>query len=148
MYYIFNQIIKSLNSSKFFAGIMMIILNIGSKFITIKFSENQEEYLRNYLGRQILIFAISFIATKDIIVSLALTAIFMILADHLFNEESRLCILPSNFIRFKKVLDIDKNDMVSNSEINKAIGVLNKAKMQKEYFTKLNTYHKFKQFAE
>ena len=36
MYNIFNQIIKSLNSSKFFAGIMMIILNIGSKFIKVR----------------------------------------------------------------------------------------------------------------
>ena len=31
-----------LNSSKFFAGIVMILLNIGSKYITIELSKSQD----------------------------------------------------------------------------------------------------------
>ena len=88
---IFNNIHKgilSLNSNKFFAGIVMLILNLGSKFITIKFSASQEAYLRNSVGRQLLIFAIAWIGTKDIYYSLAITAIFVVLADYLFNEDS------------------------------------------------------------
>ena len=38
--------IMFLNSSKFFAGIMMILLNIGSKFISVQFSRSTEEYLK------------------------------------------------------------------------------------------------------
>ena len=37
----------------------MIILNIGSRYIELKFSKTQETYLRMVLGRQILIFAIA-----------------------------------------------------------------------------------------
>ena len=85
--------IAALNNNKFFAGIVMIILNLGSKFITIKFSPSQEAYLKNSVGRQILIFAIAWIGTRDIYISLGLTAVFIILADHLFNEDSRFCIL-------------------------------------------------------
>ena len=29
-----------LNNSKFFAGVIMILLNIGSKFITVQFTDN------------------------------------------------------------------------------------------------------------
>ena len=47
-----------LNNSKFFSGVVMILLNIGSKYITIELSKSQEAYLRNSLGRQLLIFAI------------------------------------------------------------------------------------------
>jgi len=78
--------VTSLNHNKFFAGIVMLCLNLGSKFITIKFSPSQEAYLKNSVGRQLLIFAIAWIGTKDIYYSLGLTAIFVILADYLFNE--------------------------------------------------------------
>ena len=40
-----NHHIMYLNNSKFFAGIVMILLNIGSKFITIQFSKSTEEYI-------------------------------------------------------------------------------------------------------
>ena len=35
-----NKHVYALNDSKYFAGIMMILLNIGSKFITINFSKS------------------------------------------------------------------------------------------------------------
>ena len=76
-----------LNNSKFFAGLVMIMLNIGSKYITIELSKSQEQYLKNKIGRQILIFAISWMGSRDILIALALTAIFTVLTDHLFNEE-------------------------------------------------------------
>ena len=53
-----------LNNSKFFAGLVMIMLNIGSKYITIELSKSQEAYLKNSVGRQILIFAISWMENK------------------------------------------------------------------------------------
>ena len=35
-----------LNNSKFFAGLVMIMLNIGSKYVTIELSKSQEAYLK------------------------------------------------------------------------------------------------------
>ena len=68
-----------LNNSKFFAGLVMIMLNIGSKYVTIELSKSQEAYLKNSVGRQILIFAISWMGSRDILIALALTAIFTVL---------------------------------------------------------------------
>ena len=41
-----NNHIMYLNNSKFFAGVIMILLNVGSKFIQIQFSKSTEEYMK------------------------------------------------------------------------------------------------------
>ncbi len=117
-----------LNNSKFFSGIVMIMLNIGSKYITIELSKSQEAYLRNSLGRQILIFAIAWMGSKDILIALALTAIFNVLANHLFNEQSKFCIIPSRYRNYEDVLDLDGDGKVTEKEIKKAKEILNAVK--------------------
>lgn len=120
--------INSLNNSKFFAGMVMIMLNIGSKYITIKLSKSQESYLRNSIGHQILVFAICWMGTRDIVTSLILTTIFIILTQHLFNEESKFCIIPENWTKFEEVLDLDGDGKVTEDEVSEAIKILEKAK--------------------
>ena len=110
----FNDMISSLNNNKFFAGIIMLILNLGSKFITIEFSDSQQAYLRNTVGRQLLIFAIAWIGTKDIYTSLIITAVFVVLADYLFNENSKLCVLPKSFKDLKKSIDLNNDNIISD----------------------------------
>ena len=121
-----------LNNSKFFAGLVMIMLNIGSKYITIELSKSQEAYLKNSVGRQILIFAISWMGSRDILIALALTAIFTVLTDHLFNEESPMCVIPMKYRQFEEVLDLDKNQEVTDDEIAKATEILEKAKRREQ----------------
>tara|TARA_X000000950_G_scaffold191689_1_gene231371 strand:+ start:324 stop:791 length:468 start_codon:yes stop_codon:yes gene_type:complete len=128
--YTVGNYLSSLNNSKFFAGLIMIMLNIGSKYITIELSKSQEEYLRNSIGRQMLIFAISWMGSRDIIVALTLTGVFNILANHLFNEESNLCIIPKEYRNFKHLLDENNDGVVTEAEIQKALEILNKAKKQ------------------
>ena len=126
MYYI-----NTLNNSKFFAGMVMIMLNIGSKYITIKLSKTQEAYLRNSIGHQILVFAICWMGTRDIITSLILTTVFIVLTQHLFHEESSFCIIPKNWRKLESVLDLDGDGKVSDDEVSEAIRILQKAKNKK-----------------
>ena len=42
-----NHNIMYLNNSKFFAGTLIILLNIGSKFINVQFSKSLEEYMKS-----------------------------------------------------------------------------------------------------
>lgn len=139
-----------LNNSKFFAGVMMILLNVGSKFLPIQFSRSTEEYLKMSVSKQILVFAMAWMGTRDIIASLLLTAAFTILSDHLLNEESSYCVVPHEYRVLKKLLDTNDDGVVSENEIQSAIAILEKAKkekqrkQQKESFTMyhqyLNTY--------
>lgn len=73
--------IDLLNNSKFFLGIMMITLNIGSRYLVDEFSTNPEEYSRNLVLRRVAIFAVCFVGTRDLVTSLLLTAGFIIMAQ-------------------------------------------------------------------
>ena len=44
---IINDQVQVLNNSKIFAGIMIIILNIASRFVNIKLSKSMESYLKH-----------------------------------------------------------------------------------------------------
>jgi len=127
-----NNHIMFLNNSKFFAGVVMILLNIGSKFIAIQFSRSTEEYLKMNVTKQLLIFAMAWMGTRDIYIALILTAIFTILSDHLFNEESPYCCVPKKFRILSKLIDDNNDGIISEQEINNAIAVLEKAKKEKQ----------------
>ena len=135
--------LKTLNNSKFFAGIVMIMLNIGSKYVTIELSKNQEQYLKNNIGRQLLIFAISWMGSRDILIALALTAIFTVLTDHLFNEQSSLCIIPQKYRRYEHLLDLDEDNTVTDEEIKKATEILDKAKKKAQKQEQLRHLNNF-----
>ena len=89
--------ISRLNNSKYFAGIMVLLLNISSKYITIEISDSHKELIKHTIGRQILVFSMIFMATRDIYISLAMTAVFVVLADFLLNDKSNMCILPNDY---------------------------------------------------
>ena len=99
----FNDMALTLNSSKYFAGIMMLLLNIGGKYISMELSDTHEKLLNNKLIRRIFIFVLIFIATRDVKVSLILTAVFIILVSGIFNEESKFCIIPNQLCSNKKI---------------------------------------------
>lgn len=73
--------IELLNDNKFFLGIMLILLNIGSRHLVDELSEDPEEYTRNIILRRMAVFAVCFVGTRDIITSLLLTAGFIIMAQ-------------------------------------------------------------------
>jgi hypothetical protein len=131
---IFNTIhisLFNLNNSKFFAGLMILIVNIGSRYVTLKFSKSQEEYIKSKVARELLIFSIVWMATKDLYISVLMTAAFIILADYLFNENSNLCILPEKFKNIQYLIDTNNDNIISDDEIKRAEDILKKAKMQK-----------------
>ena len=47
-----------LNQNSFFAGIMLLLLNVGSRFIVHEFSTDDKEYRENILLRRICIFSV------------------------------------------------------------------------------------------
>jgi len=138
-----NHRVMYLNNSKFFAGIVMILLNIGSKFITIQFSKSTEEYMKWSVSKQLLVFAMAWMGTRDIYTALGLTAIFTILSDFLFNEESHLCIVPHKHRVLHKLIDTNEDGIVSDTELSAAIAVLEKAKREKQRKAQKDAYAKF-----
>jgi len=139
-----NDHIMYLNNSKFFAGIIMILLNVGSKFITIEFSKSTEQYIKYSVTKQILVFSMAWMGTRDIYIALGLTAVFTILSEYLFNEESSLCIVPEKYKVLHKLIDTNNDGEISEVELANAYAVLEKAnrekmrKQQKQAFAVFN----------
>jgi hypothetical protein len=83
-----DELLASLNTNLFFIGIMMLVLNIGSRHIVHELSDTDEEYKQNILLRRVAIFAACFVGTRDLVVSLILTAAFVVLSTGLFYTKS------------------------------------------------------------
>ena len=81
--------INSLASSPFMIGVMILLTNVASRYVVHEFSENDEEYSRNILLRRFVIFAICFVGTRDLLVSIGLTAGFVILASGFIRGNSQ-----------------------------------------------------------
>lgn len=118
------------NNSKLLAGLGMIILNLFSKYVVIDLSKSQEAFIKNTITREILIFIISFVGTRDLILSLVLTATFVILSGTIFNEKSKLCIIPEKYKYLHNVVDSNKDGKITNEEINQVKDILYKANIQ------------------
>jgi hypothetical protein len=138
-----NHHVMYLNNSKFFAGVIMILLNIGSKFITIQFSKSTEEYMKYTVTKQLLVFAMAWMGTRDIYTALGLTAVFTILSDYLFNEESALCMVPHKYRVLHKLVDTNEDGVVNDQELSAAMAVLDKANREKKRKEQKEAFRKF-----
>jgi hypothetical protein len=120
--------ILDLNTSKMFAGLMIITLNIASKFVTFKFGKTAEMYLKYTFSRQILVFAMAWMGTRDIYVAAGLTLVFIVIFDFLFNENSSLCVLPNELKEYYQNIDED----ISHDDYVKAKTTVDKYIEQKD----------------
>lgn len=125
-----NEYINSLNTNMFFAGIMMLILNIGSRYVQLNLSPSAESYLKYAITKEFLIFTIAWMGTRNIYVALTLTATFVILSDYVFNDKSRFCMLPEKFKKLQSSIDLNDDKIISELEIKNAMEILEKAKKQ------------------
>ena len=138
--YNLNDSINNLNTNKLLAGFVMIAMNIGSRYIDLKLTKGQELLLKN-IAREVLIFTIVFINTKDIVISIIITVIFTIMANFLLNEESKYNILPSKYKQLNLISNNDK--IVTDYEITNAYETLKKAKQQITNYNKLQLIESF-----
>jgi len=124
--------LKYINESKLLIGITMLLLNVGSKYVNFNFTKAQEQMLRDGLAREILIFAMVFMGTRDIIYAILLTAAFKILSEFALNEKSDYCIIPEKFKKISSLIDTNNDGIISPEEEEKAIALLQKAEKNRE----------------
>ena len=122
-----NNFLKKIESNKLFIGLMMIIMNIASRYVELKFTKGQEALIRN-IAREVFIFVVAFIATRELLTSLIITAVFIILANFVFNETCRFNILPKRYKNVINEMDLNNDGKVSDEEIKKVTSILKKIK--------------------
>jgi hypothetical protein len=124
--------IKRINDSKIFAGIMIITLNIVSRFVNIKLSKSVESYLKYTFSKYLLVFTIAWMGTRDIYIAFTIMTIYLIIMDYLLDDDSMFCILPEEFKDYhQSLLETDgENEQITDEDIKKAEKILEKAKQQ------------------
>ena len=91
---------ENMNDNKYFIGLMMIVVNIGSRFIIGELSDEQKKLINDKMLRRIFIFGVFFMATRDIISSLVLTIMFYLSQDYLMK------IVKFHYFLKKKIVKI------------------------------------------
>jgi hypothetical protein len=129
-----HKTVTTINNSKIFAGIVMILLNIASKFVHVKLTSSQETILRKYISGELFVFATCWLGTRDLYISLGVTFLFFIFTSYIFNEESKIGLISKQ----------DDHDIpVKKEEVEHALKVLKRERESKENKEKAELYEYF-----
>lgn len=130
VYSLHNQV-QMLNNSKMFTGLMILTLNIASRFVNFKISKTMEAYLKFRFSKYMLIFAIAWMGVRDIYIAILIVLVFVVLTDYLLDEESIFYILPEEFKDHHiSMLENENEETITPADIKKAEETLAKAKKQ------------------
>lgn len=81
---------NSINTNPYFIGVMMLLLNLGGRFLGMEISKGQEKFFQHSWIRKFFIFTVLFVATRNVLVAMFLTVLVLLLLAFLFNENSDL----------------------------------------------------------
>ena len=85
-----NNILK-INRSPYFLDMMILIVNIGSKYLDINFGFTSVKFFSSEIMKLLVLFAICYTATRDLYISLIVTAIFLFSFDNLLRLSFIFC---------------------------------------------------------
>ena len=93
----YMEALHNINTNPYLLGIAYIILNVGGRFMALSVTPAQEAFLQNILFRPLLLFAIMFIGTRNLVVAFWLTTAIIIVMHYLLNEESDWYLLKPRY---------------------------------------------------
>lgn len=96
----FDAVVAAFNTNPYFIGVMMLVLNLGGRFLAMDVTKEQEKLFQNPWFRRFIIFTVLFVATRNVAVAAVLTLFVVIVFNYLLNENSALYIF--NIGRAKK----------------------------------------------
>jgi hypothetical protein len=84
-----------INTNPYIIGMLMLLLNLGGRFLTLELTKKQEAFLQAAWVRQLIFFTVIFIATRNIVVAFWVTLLFFFIIWVVANENSPYCMIPS-----------------------------------------------------
>jgi hypothetical protein len=138
---IFLQNLMSLNNSKVLAGISIILMNVGSRYVISDLGIVHNKILASEAFKKIIVFAMFFVATRDVLVAFMLTIAYIIIVDGILHEKRKFCIVPKKYFA--------NTPPVTEQEYNKAKEIIklyesNKNTNKSSLENNLNVYDIYK----
>ena len=108
--------LEQLSENKIFIGLIMIMVNIGARFIIEELGEENKKIIQNTYFRKVVVFCSVFMATRDLGVALIVTIIFSILMHEVLKSDVKKE-EPKNTFSAKQELDnqIEKLKLIKDS---------------------------------
>lgn len=105
--------LEKIAENKYFIGVVMIMMNIGARFMIEELTPKQKEWINTQTFRRFIVFCAFFAATRDLLAAITLTIIFILFVGE-FSTDNR----DVENKKKKKITNIDiQNEL--NSVINK-----------------------------
>ena len=80
--------IHDINMNPYILGFAYILLNLGGRFMVMSVTPAQEAFLQNIVFRPLLLFAIMFIGTRNMVVAFWMTIVILLILHYFLNENS------------------------------------------------------------
>jgi len=100
-----DVLMTAVNTNPYFIGLMMLLLNLGGRFLALEITKGQEKFLSQPIVRRFFLFAVLFVATRNFVIAAGLAIIVIIMLGYLFNEHSELCLWRSCLVPTVKATD-------------------------------------------
>lgn len=100
--------------NKYLIGIIMVIINLGARFIVNELNDSQKQIINSKHTRRLLIFLVVFMATKDIGISFLITFVVIMFLFEFFNENSEYTLIPKKKEDNNKKNNLDKNQKIDH----------------------------------
>lgn len=83
-----EAVIAGINTNPYFIGLMMLLLNLGGRFLGLEVTKEQERFFQHPWIRRALFFTVLFVATRNVMVAFVMTIFVVLFVSILFNENS------------------------------------------------------------
>lgn len=111
------------NNSKISAGLALLMLNVGAKYVQGDLGRVHDAILSNEYVKKIIVFCLFFVATRDIAVAFLLSVFYIIVIDGILHEKRKFCIVPKKYI---------EKGQVSSQDYKRAQDIIQKYESEKQ----------------
>ena len=86
-----KKVLEEISNSKVLLGCALLLSNVGGKYISMELSKREDKLLQHPLTRRVIVFLTVLLTTRDILISILITLIFLLLTKRgqLFEIGSR-----------------------------------------------------------
>ena len=84
-----------LNTNPYLIGMLMLLLNLGGRYLTLELTKKQEAFLQAPWTRVAIFFTVIFIATRNLVAAFWVTLAFFFVIWIVANENSPFCMIPN-----------------------------------------------------
>ena len=124
-----SELLAIFNQNSYLAAFSILMMNLGSRYLLLDITKTQEYMLKSKLIRRITVFCMFYVATRDMIISLSLTLLFILFNMSFLHEESKFCVVPKSlrqkhiskdeYAQAKKLVDLYEEQMKKEGETKK-----------------------------